>query len=115
MTWPVLVKVLLAASAAQIILATGGKAALARGGFTGSDPAMAVTKFQKYVSASRVVLLQLEDDPGGVRLRLLAAGRALRGAVGEPRGERDGVLAGRGVRVHDAHGACSVVELNRLF
>ncbi|GAA2638374.1 hypothetical protein [Streptomyces vastus] len=62
-----------------------------------------------------VVLLQLEDDPDGVRLRSLAVGRAFRGAVGEPRGERDEVLAGRGVRVHDAHGACSFVELNRLF
>ncbi|MEU9173036.1 hypothetical protein AB0D34_35585 [Streptomyces sp. NPDC048420] len=31
-----------------------------------------------------VVLLQLENDPGSVRLRLLVAGRAFRGVVGEP-------------------------------
>ncbi|GCB47168.1 glycosyltransferase family 39 protein [Streptomyces sp. NL15-2K] len=43
-----------ATSAAQIILATGGKAALAMGGFTGSDPAMTLTKFQQYVSAGRL-------------------------------------------------------------
>ncbi|MDO0935254.1 glycosyltransferase family 39 protein [Streptomyces sp. DG2A-72] len=43
-----------ATSAARIILATGGKAALAMGGFTGSDPAMTVTKFLRYVSSGRL-------------------------------------------------------------
>jgi hypothetical protein len=62
-----------ATSAAQIILATGGKAALAMGGFTGSDPAMTVTKFQKYVSAGQLRYV-------------LAGGGGFSGAFGSGRG-----------------------------
>lgn len=53
-----------ATSAAQIILAAGGKPVLAMGGFSGSDPAMTVTKFQKYVSSGQLRYV-LADGRGG--------------------------------------------------
>jgi 4-amino-4-deoxy-L-arabinose transferase-like glycosyltransferase len=51
-------------SASSIILSTG-KPVIVMGGFTGSDPAMTVTKLQGYVKEGALRYLLLGDGRGG--------------------------------------------------
>ncbi|MGN9837100.1 ArnT family glycosyltransferase [Nonomuraea sp. H19] len=60
-TW--LVAVNSAQSASSIILSSG-KAVMAMGGFTGSDPAMTVAKLQEYVSSGKLKYVLISDDNG---------------------------------------------------
>jgi 4-amino-4-deoxy-L-arabinose transferase-like glycosyltransferase len=61
-TW--LVAVNRAQSASSIILETG-KPVIAMGGFTGSDPAMTVTKLQQYLKEGKLRYVILGDDNRG--------------------------------------------------
>lgn len=78
-TW--LVAVSSANAAAPIQLATG-RPVLAMGGFSGSDPAMTVTKLQQLVRSGQLRYVLLGGGPGG------------RGGFGRPPGAGDGGTAG---------------------
>jgi hypothetical protein len=64
-TW--LVATSSAQSAAEIILQSGGKAAIGMGGFTGDDPAMSLAQIKEYISSGKLhyVLVGGSGGPGG--------------------------------------------------
>ena len=75
-TW--LVATASAQSAAEIILQSGGKAAIGMGGFTGDDPAMTLAKLKGYVASGKLHYVLLDGTGTGTG----AAGGGAPGGMG---------------------------------
>ncbi|QMU79464.1 hypothetical protein GXW83_30925 [Streptacidiphilus sp. PB12-B1b] len=70
-----------AQSAAQIILQSGGRAAIGMGGFTGDDPAMSLAKLKGYIASGKLHYVLLDGSgttggPGGATGGGMGGGRA---------------------------------------
>ena len=66
-----------AQSAAEIILQSGGRAAIGMGGFTGDDPAMSVAKLKGYIASGKLHYVLVDGTgsaggPGGGRANAAA-------------------------------------------
>ncbi|MEY9847449.1 4-amino-4-deoxy-L-arabinose transferase-like glycosyltransferase [Streptacidiphilus sp. BW17] len=62
-TW--LVAVSSAQTAADMILQSGGRPVIGMGGFTGSDPAMPLTKLKSYIASGKLRYVLLDSASGG--------------------------------------------------